>query len=187
VQLRQKEINQTNGATESCFLSSLTPPPPSYQGSGWLLPVISLLYSVCIAGVSLPIHIIGEVSWEPKRRRAWASYSIWFLFEPKQLSCGVTVITFMSLNNKFLQLYYTSGFWPRVRVRALRAPVFELMATRNRALPPPAHRSVAARQKYKNKSSSPFLSAFPETKCLPSGPKSGQQGDPTELRCTLLS
>ncbi len=31
----------------------------------------------CIAGAGLPIHMIGEVSWESKRRRAWApQYSI---------------------------------------------------------------------------------------------------------------
>ncbi len=53
---------------------------------------------------------------------------------------------------------------------------------------PPAHRSFAAPQKYKN-------TLFPETKCFPSGPNSGHQGrislhrdklHPTELHCTLL-
>ncbi len=45
----------------------------------------------------------------------------------------------------------TSGFWPRVRARALRAPVFlGLIATANGALrAPPAHRSFAAPLKIK--------------------------------------
>jgi hypothetical protein len=42
--------------------------------------------------------------------------------------------------------YYllTSGFWPRVRARALRVPVFFLIATPNRALraPPPIAASL---------------------------------------------
>ncbi len=27
----------------------------------------------CTAGAGLPIHMIGKISWEPKRRRAWVS------------------------------------------------------------------------------------------------------------------
>jgi hypothetical protein len=48
----------SNGANVFCFLSSLPllPQPPRQ----------------CLA----LIHMIGEVSWEPKRRRAWASYLI---------------------------------------------------------------------------------------------------------------
>ncbi len=48
---------------------------------------------------------------------------------------------------KFLKAYSsTSGFWPRVRTRALRAPVFfAFIATLNGALRAPhAHRSFAA-------------------------------------------
>jgi hypothetical protein len=43
-------------------------------------------------------------------------------------------------------LLLTSGFWPRVRARALRAPVFfRLINMQNGALRvPPAHRSFAA-------------------------------------------
>jgi hypothetical protein len=42
----------------------------------------------------------------------------------------------------------TSGFWPRVRARALRAPVFLAYCPPNGALrAPPAHRSFAAPQK----------------------------------------
>jgi hypothetical protein len=45
--------------------------PLSHHSSVSALPVISLLLAnVCIAGAGLPIHIIGEVSWETKRRRA---------------------------------------------------------------------------------------------------------------------
>jgi hypothetical protein len=63
-----------NRANIFCFLSSLLLFPLSQHGSFWLLPVISLLLTNhCIAGAVLPIHMIGEVSWKPKRRRAWAS------------------------------------------------------------------------------------------------------------------
>ncbi len=55
----------TNGA--NVFSVVFTPPPPSHHGCIWLLTVIS--YSL----LTLPIYMIGEVSWEPKRRRAWAS------------------------------------------------------------------------------------------------------------------
>ncbi len=42
-----------------------------------------------------------------------------------------------------LTMKFTSGFWPRVRARALRAPVFFGSFTRQtgRCAPPPAHRS----------------------------------------------
>ncbi len=49
------------GPNVFCFLSSL----PS-----WHLYSKLTLY---IAGAGLPIHMIGKVSWEPKRRRLWAS------------------------------------------------------------------------------------------------------------------
>ncbi len=53
-----------------CFLSSLSlfPQPPK-----------QCFASTChfshysIAGAGLPIHMIGKVSWDPKRRLAWAS------------------------------------------------------------------------------------------------------------------
>jgi hypothetical protein len=54
----EKPLQRINGANVFCFLSSFP------------IPVISLL---CIARAGVPIHIIGEVSCEPKRRRAWAS------------------------------------------------------------------------------------------------------------------
>ncbi len=47
----------------------LNPSPLSYHSSVWLQPVISN----CITSAGLPIHMIGEVSWETKRRRACAS------------------------------------------------------------------------------------------------------------------
>jgi hypothetical protein len=50
----------------------LYPFPLSHHGSVWVLPVISLLLS-CIAGAGLPNHMMGEVSWDRKRRRAWVS------------------------------------------------------------------------------------------------------------------
>jgi hypothetical protein len=39
-----------------------TPSPPSHHESVWLLPVISLLLTNCIAGTGLPNLMIGEVS-----------------------------------------------------------------------------------------------------------------------------
>jgi hypothetical protein len=59
----------------------------------------------------------------------------------------------------------TSGFWPRVRARALRAPVFfGLINMQNGALPAPlAHRSFAAS----------YNVFTPQT--FPSGPNLGHQ------------
>jgi hypothetical protein len=59
---------------EFCRLYPSSRQPPRQ----WLAPTCHLytLNKHCIAGASLPIHMTGEVSWEPKRRRAWASYSI---------------------------------------------------------------------------------------------------------------
>ncbi len=43
------------------------------------------------------------------------------------------------------RLFFTSGFWPRVRARALRAPVFwNSLPRQTGARAPPAHRSFAA-------------------------------------------
>jgi hypothetical protein len=75
-----------------------------------------------------------------------------------------------------------SGFWPRVRGRALCAPIFlgPLIHQMGRYAPP--HRSFADPTKIKNK-------LFPETKCFPSGPNSDRQGCifSTGLGCTQLS
>ncbi len=76
------------------------------------------------------------------------------------------------------------GFWPRVRARALRAPVFLGSLPRpTGAACPPAHRSFAVPPKTNKK-------LFPVTKCFPSGPNSGCQGRiffSTGLSRTLLS
>jgi hypothetical protein len=56
------------------FLSSLPlfPPPPHRRAMFGSYSHLSSLYPKhCIAGAGLPIHVIGEVSWESKRRRAW--------------------------------------------------------------------------------------------------------------------
>jgi hypothetical protein len=47
---------------------------------------------------------------------------------------------------KLVSIFETSGFWPRMRARALRAPVFlsSLPPQTGRCAPPPAHRSFAA-------------------------------------------
>ncbi len=62
-----------------CILYSVvfTPSPPSHHGSVWLLPIISLLLTTVILSrrfrAGMPVHMIGEVSWDSKRRRVWAS------------------------------------------------------------------------------------------------------------------
>ncbi len=81
-----------------CILFSVvfTPPPPSHHGIVWLLPVH------CIASAGLPIHVIGEVSWEPKRRRAWASqYSILSGFSPLTNLYPNPLSPFHSLSNLY--------------------------------------------------------------------------------------
>jgi hypothetical protein len=52
-----------------CILSSLPLLPPSHHGGVWFLPIISLLLTNTGAGLpnAYPIHMIGEVSWEPKK------------------------------------------------------------------------------------------------------------------------
>ncbi len=64
------------GQRAQCILFSvvftLLPRAPCHHGSVWLLHVISLLLTNNLSPVAdLPIRMIGEVSWEPKRRRAW--------------------------------------------------------------------------------------------------------------------
>jgi hypothetical protein len=90
----------------------------------------------------------------------------------------------------------TSGFWPRVRARALRAPVFLGSLTRQKgrcAPPPPVHSSFAASHSSKIKTTY-FLKQNASLQA--SGPNPGRQGrisfrwaklHPTELHCTLLS
>jgi hypothetical protein len=69
------EWSAPSGVNVCCFLSSLPYSPSlSHHVSVW-----SYLYHLstpnlqCVAGASLPIHLIGEVLWDPKRRRVWAS------------------------------------------------------------------------------------------------------------------
>jgi hypothetical protein len=51
-----------------------------------------------------------------------------FLRVRRRRSCITTFknaeINVLKLNFNFIYLFITSGFWPRVRARALRAPVF---------------------------------------------------------------
>jgi hypothetical protein len=76
--LRNKLIYvSTNGANVFCFLSSLPLLPPattavfgSYLSSLYSEITLSLH---CIAGAGLPNHMMGEVSWDPNRRRPWVS------------------------------------------------------------------------------------------------------------------
>jgi hypothetical protein len=74
----KKDVYITLYQLGQCILFTVvfTPfPPCSHHGSVWLLPVISLLLTNTVFPVrALPIYMIGEVSWEPKWRRArWAS------------------------------------------------------------------------------------------------------------------
>ncbi len=67
-------------------------------------------------------------------------------------------------------IFRTSGFWPRVRARALRAPVFLGSVPRQKGrCAPPVHRSFLFIPP-------PKKNLIPETKCFPSGPNSGSQG-----------
>jgi hypothetical protein len=81
------------------------------------------------------------------------------------------------------KLLFTSGFWPRVRARALRAPVIliSLPSPTGRCAPPPTYRSFAA---------------FIYTPKLSLRSELGRQGrisfhwaklHPTELYCVLLN
>jgi hypothetical protein len=62
------------------FLFSVVfiPSPSSHHGSVWVLPVISLLLTNTVSPVRscplpMPNHMMGEVSWNQKRRRSVAS------------------------------------------------------------------------------------------------------------------
>ena len=87
----------------------------------------------------------------------------------------------------FGSILTTSGFWPRVRGRALRAPVF-LGSLPRPVRAPLAHRSFAAPTKIKNH--------YFQKQMLPFWPECGRQGriffywaklHPTELHCILLN
>jgi hypothetical protein len=56
-----------------CFLSSfpILPQPPLQCLAS--ICNLSTLHLHFMTGVGLPIHMIGEVSWAPKRRRVWTS------------------------------------------------------------------------------------------------------------------
>jgi hypothetical protein len=89
------------GTHQTPFLQASVPPPPPVPGRGahslacgergdgrvpipgrghtlWYIyvlcgPTCHLSTLHCIAGAALSIHMVGEVSWGPKRRRSWAS------------------------------------------------------------------------------------------------------------------
>ncbi len=117
---------------------------------------------------------------------------------------SIIVLCKKKKENKLILFYSTSGFWPRVRARALRAPVFGGIATPNgRCAPPPIAASLLHVHRPKNV-------LFPETKAS-FRPELGPPGSniprpsshlshptelccilrtmlhPTELCCTLLS
>jgi hypothetical protein len=57
-----------------CRLYPSSPQPPRQCLAPSCLPVISLLLTKTVSSLrACLIHMIGEVSWEPNRRRAWAS------------------------------------------------------------------------------------------------------------------
>jgi hypothetical protein len=73
-----------------------------------------------------------------------------FFFENFVLAQAECVLKkiFFQARAKILSAYvYTSGFWPRVRARALRAPVFWGPLKRQTGAARPPHRSFAAPQK----------------------------------------
>ncbi len=80
----------------------------------------------------------------------------------------------------------TSGFWPRVRARALRAPVFlgSLTRQKGRCAPPPVRRSFAASYSSKIK-----ITYFPKQNAyLQTQTRAARDVDlSTGLSCTLLS
>jgi hypothetical protein len=56
-----------------CFLSSLSLLHPDTTAVfGFYLTHLSTLNQHCFAGTGLPNHMMGEVSWDPKRRQSWA-------------------------------------------------------------------------------------------------------------------
>jgi hypothetical protein len=61
-----------------CILFSVvfTPFFSSHNARFRALSVVFNLNLHCIAGASLSIHMMGEVSWDPKRRRSRTSYVV---------------------------------------------------------------------------------------------------------------
>jgi hypothetical protein len=84
-------------------------------------------------------------------------------------------------------IFWTSGFWPRVRARALHAPVFYAKRGAARSPLPPSARSVAASLLLVHPPK--IKITYFQKKNFPSGPNSGRQGVylSTGLTCTLLS
>jgi len=58
---------ERKGANLFCFLSSL-PLLPHPSRSVWLLPVISLLLTITVAGAGSPIHLMGKGFVGPKKK-----------------------------------------------------------------------------------------------------------------------
>ncbi len=94
-----------------------------------------------------------------------------FVFPLKEI---IDHYSFLALS--WHQIWQTSRFWPRVRARALRAPVFLVSLTRHMgrcAPPPPIAASLLLIQPPKiNKiyqTRAARVKGFPEIKCFPSG------------------
>jgi hypothetical protein len=76
-QIRIRLLRRTSNTANVFWILSSLPLLPSHAPTstevfGSYLSSF-ILNNHCIAGACLPIHTIGEVSWEPKRRWAWAS------------------------------------------------------------------------------------------------------------------
>jgi hypothetical protein len=72
--LKNQGRGSVNGVNVFCFLSSL--PLPCFHHGSVCPPTCHLsTHTITVSRVRLGllIHMIGEVSWEPKRRRSWAS------------------------------------------------------------------------------------------------------------------
>ncbi len=60
------------GILFSVVLTPFSPQPP--RQCGFYTWHLSTLNWPCITDAGLSIHMMGEVSWDPKRRRSWVSY-----------------------------------------------------------------------------------------------------------------
>ncbi len=69
----QHPVILCNGANVLCFMSSLPLLTPSHHSNVSVLPVISLPLTNSVSPVRacpMPNHMMGEVSWDPHRRRS---------------------------------------------------------------------------------------------------------------------
>ncbi len=71
------------------------------------------MYLYCIAGAGLPFHMMREVSWDPKRRQAWAS-SYPILSDKKGRRGGPSKEKYYSTLINIVNLTPDNLSWPRL-------------------------------------------------------------------------